>query len=94
MAEDSLAQRLQVLSARVEALMKFVETLYVETLASESDPEAIVEAWREDISKAEEEQRGEFGENYYSLQIAEVCSSFLDRALKRALTLKAKGGNI
>jgi hypothetical protein len=81
MTEDGIEQRVQLLSARVEALMKFVETLYVENLASESDPNVFVDAWREDILNAEKKQREEFGDNYYSLQIAEIASSFLDRAL-------------
>jgi hypothetical protein len=91
--EASLEDRVQLLSARIEVIMKFVEMLVVEHLEKDPDPRLIADGIAEDIFNAEKGQRQQFGENYYSLQIAETASALLDRAVARAVaSQKSKGG--
>jgi hypothetical protein len=93
MPDGSLEERVQLLSAKVQVLMKLVEMLLVEHLEKDEDPKMIGDALAEDIFNAEKTQRQDFGENYYSLQIAEIASALVDRAVALAVSLKSKGGD-
>jgi len=74
--------------------MKFVEALYVEGLATEDNPRAIGQAFLDDVLKAEQSEREQFGEQEYSLQIAGIATDLIDRVVARAELLKSSGSSI
>ena len=87
---ETIEQRLQLLSAKVTALIMLVESLYAESLTEELDPPKMGDAIIASLFEAEEASRKIAGESDYQLQISETVSSLIHRAAKRAAVQRAK----
>ena len=83
-------ERVIINSAHITALSLIVETQLVGDLANHDDPAEIGKQMVIDLLKAEEKVRGKRGESEYALQISDFATSLIDRAVLRALSLRAQ----
>jgi hypothetical protein len=83
-----LDDQISALSAKVTALIMLVEALWVDQLAKNSHPGAFAKKFCDDLFEKEKKVRERIGESSYDLQIVEVLTSLMDRAVTRALELK------
>jgi len=93
MRAKTVEEQISALSAKVTALTMLVEALWVDELAKEENPAAFGKQFVDDIFKTDEKARKRLGESDYVLQISEVITSLMDRAVARAVRLRRPKGH-
>ena len=90
-----MPDRISRLEAKIAALEVLLETLFVDQLASDRNPRAIVDCIIDDRYARDQKLHEEIGNHVTIDLITETTVSFLDRALKRAQERqlrRSKGG--
>lgn len=82
--------RLDLLYARVTALTVIVETLLTDSLAADDDPKMIGDAIVKSALATEGKIHDQGGDDTTAMQITEAISAIVDRAVKRAIDLRAR----
>ena len=90
MASTTLKDQVRANSAKITALTMIVESLLVDHLAQDEDPVGIGNAIMDSLSATEQAARAKVGGSAYALQISEAASSMVDRAVRRAVSLRSK----
>jgi hypothetical protein len=92
--KTSPPNQLDMLSARVTALMMLVETLFVDELAKDDDPKtirAIANAIVNSVLETEAKTREKvIGGDEYAMLISQELSGLIDRAAQRAIRRKQR----
>ena len=90
MNTTKLQAEVQSLSAKITALTMFVDMLLTRELARQEDPALIGKHLIDNQFGLDEVIRKKVGENAFALEISEMVSSTIDRAVAKAVAMRER----